>query len=156
MELVPVVCALVWQEMGGSGVCGAGSGVGKMVCERMRWDTGWSGVDWFPMAILGGITGGDASVSTLGRTAGVCTGSGDGGGTGGVGCGVSTLGAARVFSLGAGWVWCGGRGRKMYRMRVRASKRSLCSVAGTYLMAHGRKWRAWTMRSSGVIFGCVR
>ena len=53
-----------------------------MVCERVRWDIGWSGMDWFPMAILDGIAGGAASVSTLGVKAGVCTGAGDGGGTG--------------------------------------------------------------------------
>ena len=44
----------------------------------------------------------------------------------------------------------------MSRMQVRASKRSLCSVDGTSLMANDRKWRAWTMRSFGVIVGCVR
>ena len=44
----------------------------------------------------------------------------------------------------------------MSRVWVRASKRSVCSVAGAYLMAHDRKWRAWTIRSSGVIVGCVR
>ena len=35
------------------------------MCERVRWDTGWFGMDWFPMAILGGIAGGAASVYTL-------------------------------------------------------------------------------------------
>ena len=79
-----------------------------MVCERVWWDTGWSGVDWFPMAIIGGIAGGAASVSTLGGRAGVCTGAGDGGGIKGVGCGVSTLGSSGGFFLGVGWVWCGG------------------------------------------------
>ena len=94
--------------MGGSGVYGAGSGVGKMVCERVRWDTWWSGVYWFPMAILCGIAGCAASVSTLGGRAGVYTGAGDGGGTGRVGRGEITLGSAGGFSLGVGWVWCGG------------------------------------------------
>ena len=49
-----------------------------------------------------------------------------------------------------------GLGRKMLRMRVRSSKRLVCSVAGTYLMAHDREWRAWTMQSSGVTVGLVR
>ena len=88
------------------------------------------------MDILGGMAGGTSSVSTLGSRAGVCTGNGEG--TGGVGCGASTLGAAGGFSLGAGWVWCSGGGRKMSRMRVGSSKRSVCSVAGTSLMAHNR------------------
>ena len=67
-----------------------------------------------------------------------------------------TLGFAGGFSLGVYWVWCSGGGRKMSWMRVRDSKCLVCSVAGTSLMAHDRKWRAWTMRSSGVTFGCVR
>ena len=74
MASVPVVCDLVWLEMAGSGVCGSGGGVGRMVREHMRWATGWSGVDWLHMAILGGMAGGNASVSTLGGRAGVCTG----------------------------------------------------------------------------------
>ena len=94
--------------MGGSGVSEAGGGVGRMVCECVRWATSWSGVDWLPMAILGGIAGGAASVSTLGGRARVCTGTGDGGDPGWVGHGASTLGAAGGFSLEAGWVWCGG------------------------------------------------
>ena len=69
--------------MGGSGVCGAGGGVGSMVCERVQWATWWYGVDWFPMSILGGIAGSAASVSTLGGRSVICTVSGDGGGTGG-------------------------------------------------------------------------
>ena len=67
--------------MVGSGICGAGGGVGRMVREHMRWATGWYGVDWFPMAILCGMSGVTASVSTLGGREGVCTG--HGGGTGG-------------------------------------------------------------------------
>ena len=59
------------------------------------------------MDILGGIAGGAACVSTLGGRAVVCTGTEEGGGTGGVGCGVSTLGADWGFSLGVGWVLCG-------------------------------------------------
>ena len=114
--------------------------MGRIVRERVRWDTMWSRVDWFLMAILGGRAGGAARVSTLGGRAGVCTG--DGGGTGGVGRWESTLGAAGGFTLGAGWVWCSGGGRKMSLMRVRDSKRSVCSVAGTSLMAHNRKWKA--------------
>ena len=95
--------------MGSSGVCGAGGGLGRMVCERGWWDIGWYGMDWFPMDILGGIVGGAASVSTLGGRAGVCTGARDGGCTGGVVvCGASTLGSTGGLSLGAGWVWCGG------------------------------------------------
>ena len=70
--------------MGGSGVCGGVGGVGRIVCERVRWDTGWSGVGWFPMDILGGIASGVASVSTLVGRPGVCTGAGGSGGTGGV------------------------------------------------------------------------
>ena len=61
----------------------AGGGVGRMVCEFVWWATGWSGMDLFPMAILGGIAGGAASVSNLGGRVGVCTGAGDGGGAGG-------------------------------------------------------------------------
>ena len=140
--------------MGGSGVCGAGGGMGRMVRERVRWATGFSGLDCFPMAILCGRAGGTASVSTLGGRAGVCTG--EDGINWAVGCWASTLGAAREFSLGSGWVWCSGGGRKMSRIQVRASKRSVCSVAGTSLMAHDRKCRAWTMRSSGVTVDCVR
>ena len=94
--------------MGGSGVCGGVGGVGIIVCERVRWDNGWSGVGWFPMDILGGIAVGVASVSTLGCKAGVSPGDGSGGGTGGVGRGASTLGVTGGFSLGAGWFWCGG------------------------------------------------
>ena len=44
----------------------------------------------------------------------------------------------------------------MLRMPVRDSKLSVCSVAGKYLIVHDRKWRAWTMRYSGMIVGCVR
>ena len=88
--------------MGGSSVCGAGGAVGRMVCERVWWSTGWSRVYWFPMAILGGIAGGSASVSALGGWAGVCTGAGYCGGTGEVGRGASTLGDTGGFSLGVG------------------------------------------------------
>ena len=137
--------------MGGSGVCGAVGGMGRMVRERMWWATGCSGVVWFPMAILCGEAGVAASVSTLVGRAGVCTG--DGGGTGVVGRWASTLGAASGLSLGSGWVWCSGGGRKMPRMRARVSKRLVCSVVGTYLMVHDRKWSVWTMRSSDVTFG---
>ena len=52
------------------------------------------------MAILGGMPGGAASVSTLGGRAGVCTGGV--GGTGAVGRWVSTIGAAGGFYLGEG------------------------------------------------------
>ena len=98
--------------MGGSGVCGYGGGVGGMFCERVWWATGCSGVDWFPMDILGGIAGGSASVSTLGGRAGVCTGARDGGGTGGVGRGTITLGDAGVSPLGqVGFVVVGEAGR---------------------------------------------
>ena len=41
----------------------------------------------------------------------------------------------------------------MSQMRVGAYKRSVCSVAGTSLMAQDRKWRAWTIRSSGMTDG---
>ena len=63
--------------MGGSGVCGTNGGIRRMVCECVWWATGWSGVDWFPMDILGGIAGGAASVSTLGGGSGVYTVAGD-------------------------------------------------------------------------------
>ena len=140
--------------MVGSSVCGSGCGMGRMVHDIVWWATGCSGVDSFPIAVLGGRAGGAASVSTLGGRAGVCNGGVVG--TGAVGLWASTLGAAGGFYLGSGWVWCSGGGRKMSQMRVRASKRSVCSVAGTSLMAHNRKWRAWTMRSPGVTIGCVR
>ena len=83
MASLIVVCDLVRQAMGSSGIYGAGGDVGRMVCKRVQWDNGWSGVDWFPMAILGGIAGGAASVPNLGGRAGVCVGAGEGGGTGG-------------------------------------------------------------------------
>ena len=137
-----------------SRVFGAGGSVGMMVCESVWWDTRWSGMYWFPVAILGGRSGGVASVSTLGGRSVVCTGGG--GGTGGLGRWTITLGDSGGFSLGAGWVCCSGLVRKMSRMRVRFFKRSVCSVSGTSLMAHDRKWRAWTIRSSGVTVGCVR
>ena len=140
--------------MGGYGICGAGGGVGRILRERVRWATGCSGVDWCPMAILCGRAGGAASVSTLGGRADVRTGEGRGNGE--VGRWASTLGAAGEFSLGAGWVWFRGGGRKMLRMRVMVSKQLICSVSGTYLMAHSRKWRACTMQSSGVTVGGVR
>ena len=104
MASVTVVCALVRRAIGGSGVCGAGGGVGRMVRERVRWSTGLSGVDWFPIVILGGMAGGTASVSTLGGRTGVCTR--DSGGTGAVGCWEITLGASGGFSLGAHWHRC--------------------------------------------------
>ena len=140
--------------MGGSVVCGAGKGMDRMVHSRVCWATGCSRVDLFPMAILCGMAGGVASVSTLGIRAGVCTG--DGGGTGAVGLWEITLGASEGFYLGAGWVWCSGGGRKVSRIQGRSHKSSVCSVDGTSLMAHDRKCRAWTMRSSGATIGCVR
>ena len=100
MASVTVVCELVRCAMGGSSVCGAGGGVGRMVRERVGWDTGWSWVDWVPINILGGRAGGAASVSTLGGRVGVFNGYG--GGTGGIGRWVSNLGAVGDFSLGAG------------------------------------------------------
>ena len=68
-----------------------------MVRERVKLATGCSGVDWFPIAILGGRAGGAASVSTLGVGAGLH--SGDCGGTRGVGRWESTLGAPGGFYL---------------------------------------------------------
>ena len=47
-------------------IFGVFSGVGRMVHKRMRCATGCSGVDWFPIAILGGKECGAVSVSTLG------------------------------------------------------------------------------------------
>ena len=124
--------------------------------ERVQCATGCSGVDLFPMAILGGRAGGAASVSNLGGRAGVCTGYS--GGAGAVGFWAITLESDGGFYHGAGWVLCSGMeygggvglGRKMSRMWVRASKRLVCSMAGTSLMAHNMKWRACTMWSSGV------
>ena len=120
--------------MGGSCVCGVGSGVGRMVSERMRCTNGCSGMDWFLIDILGGRAGGVVGVSTLGGWAGVCTG--DGGGAVAGGRWEITLVAAGDFYLGSGWVFCcsveyvgvgcGYLGRKMSRMRVRASKHWLC------------------------------
>ena len=161
MTLVTVVFSLVHGAMGGSVVCGAGGGVGRMVCECVWWYTGWYGVDWFPMYILCGMAGGAASVSNLRDRTGVCTGNGVG--TGLVGFWASTLGASGGFSLVSGWMFCCGLeygrigygclGRKMSRMRVRVSNSLVCSAAGIFLMAHGRKFSAWTMRSSGVTVG---
>ena len=37
-----------------------------VVCERVQCATGCSGVDWFPMVILGERAGGAVGVSTLG------------------------------------------------------------------------------------------
>ena len=116
-----------------------------MVSECVRCATGFYGVNWFPTTILVGGAGGAASVSTLGVRSGVCTGGSEGDGA--VDLWVITLGAVGVFSLGAGWVLCSGveyggdegLGRKMLRMRVRDSKRLVCIMAGTYLMAHDRK-----------------
>ena len=130
-----------------------------MVRDRVRCNTRYSGVDWFPMTILGGREGDADSVSTLGGRAGVCPG--DGGGPGAVGHWEITLGAAGGFSFGAGWVLCSGveyggcvgLGRKMSWMQVMDSKRLVCSVAVTALMAHSRKWRAWTMQFYGVTVG---
>ena len=121
--------------MVGSGFFVIGGGVGRMVCERMWCDTGCSGVDWFPMDILGGRAGGAASVSPLGGMAGLFTR--DGGGAGAGGLWAITLEAAGGFFLGKGWVLCSGveygggigLGRKMSRMRVRSSKRMVCSMA---------------------------
>ena len=145
--------------MVGSGVCGVGGGVERMVRERVLCATGCSGVDWFPMDILVGRAGGAASASTLGGGSGLCTE--DSGGAGAGGRWAITLGAAGGFSLGSGWVLCSGveygggvgLGRKMLQMQVRASKRLVCSVAATSLMVHDRKWRAWNMRSSGATVG---
>ena len=102
-----------------------------MLCERMRCCTGCSGVDWFSMDILGGRVVGADSVSPLGGMTGVFTG--DGGGAGAGGRWAITLGSAGGFFLVSGWVLrssveCGGGiglGRKMSRMRVRASKHSV-------------------------------
>ena len=130
-----------------------------MVRERVWCATGCSGVDWLPMDILGGRAGGAVVLSTLGGYSGVCNG--DCGGARAGSCWVIVLGAAGGFTLGVGWVLCRGveyggggvLGRKMSRMRVRASKRLVCSMADKYLMAHDRKWISWTMRSSGVTIG---
>ena len=65
-----------------------------MFCERVRCDTGYSGLDWSPMVILGGRMGGAVGVSTLGGWAKVCTGSGGGDVAGGLLA--ITLGAAGV------------------------------------------------------------
>ena len=73
-----------------------------MVCECVRCATGCSGVDWFPMVIIGGRMGGAVGVSTLGGWAVLCTG---GGGSAVAGfIWAITLGSAGGFTLGAGWV----------------------------------------------------
>ena len=136
--------------------------MGSMLRERVWCATGCYGVDCLPMDILGGRVGGRASVSTLGGRSRVFTGVG--GGNGVVGFWAIALVDARGLSLESGWVLCSGveygvgvgLGRKILWMRVRASKRSVCSVAGTSFMVHNRKWRAWTMRSPGVTVGFVR
>ena len=133
--------------------------MGRMVRERVWCDTGFSGVDWFPMAILGGRAGGASSVSTLGGRAGVCTGDSEGAGV--VSRWAITLRSTRRVSLGSVGVLCsgvefgGGRGlgSKMSWMRVRDSNRLVCSVPSTSFMAHVRNCRAWNMRSSGVTVG---
>ena len=104
-----------------------------MFCERVRCDTGYSGLDWFQMVILGGSMGGAVGVSTLGGWDKVCTGGGGGAVAGGLW--EITLGAAGGFTLGSGWLFfCatedggiggGGLGRKMLWMQVRDSN---CSV----------------------------
>ena len=124
IKLVPVVCALVRLAMGRSGVFGVGRDVGRIVRERVRCATRCSGVDWFPMDILGSRVGGAVGVSTLGVWAGVCTGGGGGAVVGGIWA--TTLGSAGGFTLVSGWVlYCDveyggiggeGLGRKMYRM----------------------------------------
>ena len=81
----------------GSGVCGVGGGVGRMVCERVRCADVCSGVDWFPIYILGGREGGAGGVSTLGGGSVVFTG--DGGGAVYGGRWVITLGAAGGYPL---------------------------------------------------------
>ena len=75
-----------------------------MVCECVRCATGCSGVDWFPMVIIGGTMGGAVGVSIIGGWAIVCTGGG--GGTVAGGIWEITLVAAGGFTLGAGWVLC--------------------------------------------------
>ena len=52
-----------------------------------------------------------------------------------------------------GGIVCGGIGRKMLRMQVRASKSLVCIVAGISFMVHDRKCSTWTMRSSGMTVG---
>ena len=132
-----------------------------MVCERVRCATGCSRVDWFLMDILGGRAGDAVGLPTLEGWAGLFTE--DGGGAVAGGRWAITLGATGGFTLGSGWLFCfdveygvisgGGIGRKMSRTRVRASKSSVCSLASTSLIAHDRKFSAWTMRSSGVTVG---
>ena len=85
-----------------------------MVCKRVWYATGCSGVDWFPVDIIGGRVGGAVGVSTLGVWAGVCTGGGGGavvgvctGGGGGAvvgGIWATTLGSSGGFTLVSGWV----------------------------------------------------
>ena len=83
MTPVPVVYDLLRRAMGRYGVCGVGGGVGRMVRESMWCATGCSGLDWFPMNIIGGRACGAVGVSTLGGWAGVCNGDGGGAGVGG-------------------------------------------------------------------------
>ena len=95
-----------------------------MVRKRVWYATGCSGVDWFPVDIIGGRVGGAVGVSTLRVWAGVCTGGGGGALVGGIWA--TTLGSAGGFTLVSGWVlYCDveyggiggeGLGRKMSRM----------------------------------------
>ena len=55
-----------------------------MVRERVRFGTGFSGVDLFPMDNLCGRAGGAVYVSTLGVRSEVCTGDGGGAVVGGL------------------------------------------------------------------------
>ena len=131
MSPVPVVCALLQLAMGGYNVCGVGSGVRRMVRERVGCANGCYGVDWFPMDTLGGRAGSAVGVSILGGGEGVFTGDSESAGAGGLW--EITLGDAGGFSLGAGWVLCSGveygicegLSRKISRMQVRNSKRSV-------------------------------
>ena len=116
----------------------------RAVCYR------FSCVYWFPTDIFGGRAGGAVGVSTLVGWIGLFTG--DGGGTRAESRWTIALGVAGGLSIGAGWVFCSGveyvrigcRGldMKMARMRVRDSKRLVCSVAVISLMLHNRKWSA--------------
>ena len=100
MTPVLVVCALVRSSILVSGGYWVGRDAGRIVCERMWYATGYSGVDCFPVVILGESTCGAVGVYTLGGWAEVCTGNSGGAVAGGLWA--VTLGASGGFTLGSG------------------------------------------------------
>ena len=111
-----------------------------MVHKRVRCATGCSGVDWLPMAILGGRAVGSASVSTLGGRAGVFTG--DGGGTGvGIGPGGGVLGVFTELVIL----------HELARLFIKYCKRhgTVAGCACPGAVSNGRIRRLWGWRRHG-------